>query len=100
MIKQNKRTLLTEKSAHHHRNFYHLCLLLIVGLKLMKQFSITLIFASLSVTASAVPTTVKALRINETHPTTTAYVLSTQEQLSGQSFQQDAMFQIQCLDCC
>ncbi|MDP4276135.1 MAG: BNR repeat-containing protein [Bacteroidota bacterium] len=57
----------------------------------MKQFSITLIFASLSVAASAAPTTVKALRVNETHPTTTAYVLSTQEQLSGQSFQQDAL---------
>lgn len=36
-------------------------------------------------------TTVKALRVNETQPNTSAWVLSGQEQLTGQAFQQDAL---------
>lgn len=36
-------------------------------------------------------TSVKALRVKETYPSTTAYVLSSQEQLTGQAFQQDAL---------
>ena len=34
---------------------------------------------------------IKALRVGETNPSTTAYVLAQQEQLSGQAFQQDAL---------
>jgi hypothetical protein len=57
----------------------------------MKRFIFSL--AVLIVLASHLQgqTTVKALRVLETLPNTSAWVLSGQEQLTGQAFQQDAL---------
>lgn len=57
----------------------------------MKRFSIIFFFFSLTVFTVTAQTTVKALRVKETNPNISAWVLSTQEQLTGQAFQQDAL---------
>lgn len=43
------------------------------------------------VSTAIAQTTVKALRVKETKPCLSAYVLSSQEQITGQAFQQDAL---------
>ena len=51
---------------------------------------IIILFVQIVSTAIA-QTTVKALRVKETKPCLSAYVLSSQEQITGQAFQQDAL---------
>ena len=57
----------------------------------MKRFFLFLTLLALFIISVHSQTTVNALRVLETHPNTTAWVLSGQEQLTGQAFQQDAL---------
>jgi hypothetical protein len=59
-------------------------------MKFKSQFYATFLFLLVSVPVKS-SGIIKAFRINETNPSTTAYVLTQQEQLSGQAFQQDAL---------
>jgi hypothetical protein len=52
----------------------------------MKRFFLFLTLLALFIISVHSQTTVNALRVLETHPNTTAWVLSGQEQLTGQAF--------------